>query len=119
MGVHFVSGPAPHDRLFPHCSAVIHHGGAGTLDTAARAGVPQIILPQVLDQFWNARQLADTGAGIILRKKDHTAENIDAALQTILSDSVQDTARQAAERLKARASTAELVSLIEAYGVAR
>ena len=23
-------GPAPHDWLFPRCSAVVHHGGAGT-----------------------------------------------------------------------------------------
>ena len=30
-------GNVPHDWLFPRCSAVIHHGGAGT--TAAGAGL--------------------------------------------------------------------------------
>lgn len=41
----------PHDRLFTRVSAVIHHGGAGTVATAARAGVPQIVLPKAADQF--------------------------------------------------------------------
>src|SRR5205823_3873966 len=42
----------PHDKLFPFVAAVIHHGGAGTTTAAARAGVPQIVLPHVLDQFY-------------------------------------------------------------------
>ena len=33
---------APHTRLFPRCSFVVHHGGAGTSHTVARAGVPSV-----------------------------------------------------------------------------
>lgn len=33
---------APHARLFPRCSFVVHHGGAGTTHTVARAGVPSL-----------------------------------------------------------------------------
>lgn len=45
----------PHAWLFPRVRAVIHHGGAGTVATAARAGVPQVVLPQAADQFaWRA-----------------------------------------------------------------
>ncbi len=56
--VHF-AGPEPHDRLFPRCLGVVHHGGAGTTHAAARAGVPQLVLPQILDQFyWRHRVLA-------------------------------------------------------------
>ena len=36
---------------------MIHHGGAGTLDSAINAGVPQIILPHMLDQYWHAKIL--------------------------------------------------------------
>jgi sterol 3beta-glucosyltransferase len=47
---------APHDRLFPHMAAVVHHGGAGTTAAALRAGVPQVVRPFVGDQwFWGDR----------------------------------------------------------------
>jgi hypothetical protein len=49
----FVARDIPHEWLFPRMSMVIHHGGAGTTHTAARAGVPQIILPIGGDHyFW-------------------------------------------------------------------
>lgn len=51
----------PHEWLFPRTSLVIHHGGAGTTHTAARAGVPQVVLPIGADQpFW-ARRAAAAG----------------------------------------------------------
>ena len=59
----FVTGDAPHDWLFPRVSAVIHHGGAGTVAAALRAGVPSVILPFFFDQrFWGQR-LAACGLG--------------------------------------------------------
>jgi vancomycin aglycone glucosyltransferase len=49
-------GDAPHSRLFPRVAAVVHHGGAGTIAAAARAGVPQVILPHAFDQpLWAAQ----------------------------------------------------------------
>ncbi len=47
----------PHHKIFPMMSAVIHHGGAGTVHTAAWSGVPQIIVPQVADQFFWGEKL--------------------------------------------------------------
>ncbi len=45
-----------HARLFPRCALVVHHGGAGTTTNAARAGVAQLVVPHVMDQFyWAAR----------------------------------------------------------------
>ena len=38
-------GKAPHDALFPYCSAVVHHGGAGTTSAGIRAGKPTLIIP--------------------------------------------------------------------------
>ncbi|MDD5306224.1 MAG: glycosyltransferase [Deltaproteobacteria bacterium] len=47
---------APHATLFPRVAAAVHHGGAGTTAAAARAGIPQLIVPHLLDQFfWGAR----------------------------------------------------------------
>ena len=38
-------GSAPHDKLFPLCSVVVHHGGAGTTAAGLRAGRPTVIVP--------------------------------------------------------------------------
>jgi sterol 3beta-glucosyltransferase len=51
-----VIGDTPHDWLFPKTSLVIHHGGSGTTHSAARAGIPSIVLPFAGDQaFWAER----------------------------------------------------------------
>lgn len=61
-GVRFI-GAEPHGKLFPRCAAVVHHGGAGTTHAAARAGLPQVVMPHVLDQFYWAHRIALAGVG--------------------------------------------------------
>ena len=59
--VHFI-GAAPHDQLFAHVGAVVHHGGAGTTAAALRAGRPMVAVPFFGDQpFWG-RRIAELGA---------------------------------------------------------
>jgi vancomycin aglycone glucosyltransferase len=51
-----VTGDVNQRALFPRVAAVVHHGGAGTTATAARAGVPQVAAPLFGDQFyWASR----------------------------------------------------------------
>lgn len=52
-----------HSLLFPRVRACIHHGGAGTTCSIARAGVPQIVMPQLLDQFYWGQRVHDLGLG--------------------------------------------------------
>ncbi|CAI7735310.1 unnamed protein product, partial [Closterium sp. NIES-54] len=48
-------GSVAHDWLFPHCSATVHHGGAGTVAASIRAGCPILPMPFFGDQhFWAA-----------------------------------------------------------------
>jgi vancomycin aglycone glucosyltransferase len=56
-------GDLPHDLLFPKVAGVCHHGGSGTTHTAARAGVPQFIMPYALDQFYWSRRIHALGLG--------------------------------------------------------
>ncbi|KAK4859282.1 hypothetical protein QYF36_002738 [Acer negundo] len=52
----FLLEDCPHDWLFPQCSAVVHHGGAGTTATGLKAGCPTTIIPFFGDQlFWGDR----------------------------------------------------------------
>eukprot|EP01018_Ginkgo_biloba_P018514 Gb_40347 [translate_table: standard] len=52
----FLLEDCPHDWLFPQCTAVVHHGGAGTTAAGLRAGCPTTIVPFFGDQlFWGDR----------------------------------------------------------------
>ncbi|KVQ40727.1 glycosyl transferase [Burkholderia cepacia] len=56
-----VIGDTPHDRLFPRVSMAIHHGGSGTTHSAARAGIPSVVVPFAGDQFFWANRLQRLG----------------------------------------------------------
>jgi vancomycin aglycone glucosyltransferase len=53
----------PHSLIFPRVAAAVHHGGAGTTTAAARAGVPQVVLPHILDQYYWAHRVEVLGLG--------------------------------------------------------
>lgn len=70
-----------HDAVFPLCELVVHHGGAGTTHAAARAGVPQWIIPVLADQpWWKAATLI---RGIGIGAKAPKAISADAAAAVI------------------------------------
>jgi len=79
-----IVGVVDHSSLFRRVALVVHHGGAGTTTTAARAGVPQILVPHVLDQFhWAARiQRLGVGPPPLLRRK-LTAEGLAHSLRAV------------------------------------
>jgi vancomycin aglycone glucosyltransferase len=96
-------GDEPHALLFPRVAAVIHHGGAGTIASAARAGVPQIVLPHAVDQFAWRTQVVALGLGPrapLLRTVSAAA--LARAIDAVLSDGRYRTrARELAARLAA------------------
>lgn len=76
-----VVGAVSHSRLFPRLAAVVHHGGAGTTTTAARAGIPQVVVPHVADQFYWARRVQQLGLGPpALSRRRLRADRLAAAL---------------------------------------
>jgi UDP:flavonoid glycosyltransferase YjiC (YdhE family) len=59
----FACSDADHVTLFPRLDLLVHHGGAGTTAAALRSGVPQLIVPHIVDQFFHGRRIAELGAG--------------------------------------------------------
>jgi vancomycin aglycone glucosyltransferase len=95
-------GALPHPALFRRVAAVVHHGGAGTTTTAARAGVPQIVVPHLLDQFYWASRVADLGLGVALRKRRGlTADTLAGAIAALRDNElVVARAEEMGERLR-------------------
>lgn len=81
----FLVGEVNQQRLFPRCAAVVHHGGAGTTTTAARAGTPQVIVPQIVDQPYWAAHVAQLGIGVAHDGPTPTFESLSPALKTALA----------------------------------
>lgn len=52
---------APHNLIFPRCASILHHGGAGTTQSALLAGKPSIVIPHGFDQMYWANHLFDQG----------------------------------------------------------
>jgi vancomycin aglycone glucosyltransferase len=81
----FIVGEVNHQALFPRAAAVVHHGGAGTTTTAARAGTPQVVVPQIADQPYWAGRVAKLGIGVGHDGPTPTTESLSAALAAALS----------------------------------
>ncbi|MGO8950356.1 MAG: glycosyltransferase [Ktedonobacterales bacterium] len=77
---------APYSLVFPKAAAVIHHGGIGTTAQALRFGVPSLVVPWGVDQFYSASQLARIGAGNFIYWRRYTPIRAEARLATLLND---------------------------------
>ena len=61
-------------------AAVVHHGGAGTTTAAARAGAPQVVVPQMADQPYWAGRVAGLGIGTAHDGPTPTTESLSVTL---------------------------------------
>ncbi len=101
----------PHDWLFARCDAVVHHGGAGTTGSAARAGVPQVVVPHMGDQpYWAARMHHLGVAGPGLRRAGLTPKRLSEATVEATSGASAERRRLAARRLTALVDTEDGVA---------
>lgn len=87
-------------KLFPRVAAIVHHGGAGTIAAAARAGVPQVVAPMFGDQFYWASRIRTLGIGSSLAGMP-TTESLAAALREALAPAVAPRAQNVAQQLRA------------------
>ncbi|MEV0353340.1 glycosyltransferase [Nonomuraea sp. NPDC050680] len=118
----FVVGDVNHQALFGRVAAVVHHGGAGTTATAARAGAPQVIVPQVADQPYWAGRVTELGIGTGHDGPTPTAESLSAALKIALAPETGARAAVVAETVRtdgAELAARHLLDMISRVGSAR
>ncbi len=94
--------------------AVVHHGGAGTTTTAARAGAPQLVVPQLVDQPYWAGRVADLGIGAAHDGPTPTTESLSAALRTTLTPETRARATAVASTIRTDGATVAATLLLDA-----
>jgi len=75
----------PLSLLLPRSSALIHHGGIGTMSVAFAAGIPQLVTPFNLDHPFNAAHLRRLGAGDSIAVNDYQPKRVARKLEKLLA----------------------------------
>jgi glycosyltransferase (activator-dependent family) len=79
----------PLNELAPTCTAIIHHGGFGTLVNVMHHGIPSLTIPAPWwDEHDLGKHLHRRQAGLLITPGDITAEAIATAVSALLTDPV-------------------------------
>ena len=109
----------PQDDVMPLASAVVGHGGFGTMMSALVAGVPQVLVPLfAFDQEVNARRIEEVGAGVRLAGRHGAMAELSGALTRVLADTdIRSRAAALADEIAALPDASEMVGTVEAIAV--
>ncbi|KAG4286449.1 hypothetical protein FPRO06_07709 [Fusarium proliferatum] len=93
-------GDCPHEWLFRHVAAVIHHGGAGTTACGLRNGKPTTIVPFFGDQLFWGQMVANAGAGPApIPHTELTVDKLAVAIRYCLSPQAATAAATVADKM--------------------
>jgi UDP:flavonoid glycosyltransferase YjiC (YdhE family) len=108
--------PADLARVLPNTSLLIHHGGLGTSCAGLLAGVPQLVMPFLLEDRITARGLVQFGIGKSWTAGATTdATDMPKLISSLLQDEhLQETAMQAARSLAARRAIDPISEVVKA-----
>jgi MGT family glycosyltransferase len=102
-----------HADVLPYCSAVLTHGGHGTVIKALAAGVPLVVAPLGRDQPDNAARVVHAGAGLRVSRKASVAD-LQKALGRVLDEPrFRAAARRVAATLAAERNDGLVVDELE------
>jgi vancomycin aglycone glucosyltransferase len=110
----FAVGEVNQQSLFGRVAAVMHHGGAGTTTTAARAGAPQVVVPQAGDQTYWAARVAELGVGAAHDGPTPTTASLSAALGSALTTETRTRAATVAGAIRTDGAAEAAKLLVEA-----
>ena len=102
-----------HADVLPYCSAVLTHGGHGTVMKALAAGVPLVVAPLGRDQPDNAARVVHAGAGLWISKKAGVPALRDAIARVLDEPRYQIAARRMAATLAAERDEGLVVDELE------
>ena len=105
----------PQRFVLDRAAVVMSHAGAGSLLGAARKGIPQLLIPQVADQWENADAASSAGVALTCELEQRSDAEIGAALARLLHDhQFSNAAATVAREIEAMPAPADHVAAIEA-----
>jgi MGT family glycosyltransferase len=96
-GVH-VERFVPQQQVLAAATAMVTHGGSGSVLGALAAGLPLVVLPLFADQPYNAARVAALGAGLNIAGGPAAVGQVGPAVAAVLDD---PTYRAGAQRVAA------------------
>jgi rhamnosyltransferase subunit B len=106
----------PFDSLLPRTSALVSHGGVGTIALGLAAGIPQVLLPMSFNQPDDAARVARLGAGVVLGRGRYSAKAMARAVDRLLSTpQVARRCRELATLIAAEGSIERAVDALESF----
>ncbi len=83
----YAAGSLPHSWLLPRCRGIVHHGGFGTTSAGLRAGIPALVIPHMVDQFYWAQRVNELGVGLPpVRRHQLEVKGLAAAIYSLAHD---------------------------------
>ncbi|NPA36539.1 MAG: glycosyltransferase family 1 protein [Chlorobi bacterium] len=109
----FITDDTNHHALFPKMAGVIHHGGSGTTHMAAKAGVPQFIMPEMIDQFYWGNRVYKMGLGPKpVSSKKITVDGLAKALDKISDSKYRNNSVNLGEEIRKEDGVRKIIDLI-------
>ncbi len=111
-------GDVPYSYIFGKVRAVVHHGGNTTNGLGLRAGLPTLVIPLALDQYFYGRMDHRIGAGpapLYIRKRLCSVDEIKASLNDLVSGKYDKGAHEASKSILKENGVIEAADAIEAY----
>jgi len=108
-------GEVPHTTIFPHCALVVHHGGAGTTQTATLCGCPSVVVAHYGDQYFWGGELKRLGvAPNFLERPKVTPEKLGREIRRVLdAPAMLERAKNLGIRLSAEDGVTNAVAIVE------
>lgn len=120
------SGSIPYSWFFPKCAAAIHHAGSGSTAAALSAGIPQVVCPFLLDQFYWAERVHWLGVASEPLQRQHLIPDTDdassinnaadvllGAIKSALSPEIKAQATIIADRLSSEDGIGEALRILK------
>jgi UDP:flavonoid glycosyltransferase YjiC (YdhE family) len=104
----------PFDRVLPKVDVIVTNGGYGAVNHALSLGVPIVVAGESEDKDWVASRVGWTGAGINLKTRYASAEQMRNAVRTILTNKqYRDEARRLRENFSSYNALDELARTVD------
>jgi UDP:flavonoid glycosyltransferase YjiC (YdhE family) len=109
------TGSLPHSWLLPHCAGVVHHGGYGTTAAGLRAGIPALVIPHIIDQFYWGQQIHESGVGPqpIQRAKLNTIRLAASLDELVRDEKLHAAAAKLGQQIRSESGIEKAIELIE------